>query len=223
MNANVKASPAPARHRGRPKLVSDDVQRSLIAESARKLFIKKGYGRTTTDDVAAHCRISKQTLYRLFPGKPALFAAVVEAHRYSMLALPGDYDDVPIEQALQQIFRIDIDPQAERDNLALLRLVMLESQQHPELEELLFRHGAEKARADLAKWLTVRCKQERMEFRDADGAVHILLDMIFGPMVLKLDAATARRRPPNRQDHIRRCISIFLYGIGGNKSGRSDA
>lgn len=224
MNTNVKAMPAQAaRHRGRPKLVSDDVQRLLIADSARTLFIAKGYGRTTTDEVAAQCRISKQTLYRLFPGKPALFAAVVDAHRYSMLALPGDYDTLPIEQALQQIFRIDIDPQAERDNLALLRLVMLESQQHPELEELLFRYGAEKARADLSKWLKARCKRERIELGDAASAVHILLDMIFGPMVLKLDAAVARRRPPKRQDRIRRCISIFLYGISANKSGRSNA
>jgi AcrR family transcriptional regulator len=224
MNTKVKAVPAPVvRHRGRPKRVPDDIQRSLIAESARKLFIAKGYGRTTTDDVAAQCHISKQTLYRLFPGKPALFAAVVDAHRYSMLALPGDYDDVSLEQALERIFRIDIDPQAERDNLALLRLVMLESQQHPELEELLFRYGAEKARADLAKWLKARCKRETIELGDADSAVHILLDMIFGPMVLKLDAVVARRRPQQRQDHIRRCISIFLYGISSSRSGRSNA
>lgn len=223
MDTKLKALPTEtvARHRGRPKVVSDDVQRSLIAESARRLFIEKGYGRTTTDEVAAQCRISKQTLYRLFPGKPALFAAVVEAHRYSMLALPGDYDAVPIEQALQQIFRIDIDPQAERDNLALLRLVMLESQQHPELEELLFRYGAEKARADLAKWLKTRCKRDQISIGDVDGVVHILLDMIFGPMVLKLDAAMARRRPPKRKDHVRRCISIFLYGISANENGRS--
>jgi AcrR family transcriptional regulator len=224
MNTKVKAPPASAaRHRGRPKLVSDDAQRSLIAESARKLFIEKGYGRTTTDDVAAQCRISKQTLYRLFPGKPALFAAVVDAHRYSMLALPGDYDAMPTEQALQQIFRIDLDPQAERDNLALLRLVMLETQQHPELEELLFRYGAEKARADLSKWLRARCKRDRIDISDAADLVHILLDMIFGPMILKLDAAMARRRPPKREDHIRRCVSIFLHGISGNKNGRSDA
>lgn len=224
MNTKVKDLPVQtARHRGRPKLVSDDVQRLLIADSARKLFIEKGYGRTTTDEVAAQCRISKQTLYRLFPGKPALFSAVVDAHRYSMLALPGDYDTVPIEQALQQIFRIDIDPQSERDNLALLRLVMLESQQHPELEELLFRYGADKARADLSKWLKARCKRDRIDIGDVDSVTHILLDMIFGPMVLKLDAVVARRRPQQRQDHVRRCISIFLYGISAIKIGRSNA
>jgi len=225
MDMNTKATPTASvpRHRGRPKLVSDEVQRSLIVDGARQLFIEKGYGRTTTDDVAAQCRISKQTLYRLFPGKPALFAAVVEAHRYSMLALQGDYDAMPLEQALQQIFRIDLDPKIERDNLALLRLVMLESQQHPELEQMLLEYGANKARADLAKWLKARRKKDAVEIDDADGAAHILLDMVFGPMVLKLDDAAKRRKTQQRQDHIRRCISIFLYGISAKKSGRGAA
>ena len=225
MDMNTKAAPdvPVARHRGRPKLVSDEVQRSLIVDGARKLFIEKGYGRTTTDDVAAKCRISKQTLYRLFPGKPALFAAVVEAHRYSMLALQGDYDAMPLEQALQQIFRIDLDPKIERDNLALLRLVMLESQQHPELEKILLRYGAHKARADLSKWLKARRKKDAIEIDDTDGVAHILLDMVFGPMVLKLDDAATRRKPQQRKEHIRRCISILLYGIGAKKSGRGAA
>ena len=222
MDMSTKAAPTEAvpRHRGRPKLVSDDTQRSLIVDGARQLFIEKGYGRTTTDDVASRCRISKQTLYRLFPGKPALFAAVIEAHRYSMLAIRGDYDAMPIEQALQQIFRIDLDPKIESDNLAILRLVVLESQQHPELEEMLLRYGAEKARADLSKWLKARRKKGLIDIDDADGVAHILLDMVFGPMVLKLDDVAKRRKPQQRKDHIRRCISIFLFGIAGNKDGR---
>ncbi len=215
MDTKVKVTPAVAvpRHRGRPKLVSDDAQRLLIVDGARKLLVEKGYGRTTTDEVAARCRISKQTLYRLFPGKPALFAAVVDAHRYSMLALPGDYDALPLEQALQQIFRIDIDPQAERDNLALMRLVMLESQQHPELEEMLFRYGPGKAQADLSKWLKARCRRDQIEIDDIDSVAHILLDMIFGPMVLKLHVAATRRRVHQREHHVRRCVAIFLNGI----------
>ena len=225
MDMNTKSVPTEAvpRHRGRPKLVSDDTQRALIVDGARRLFIEKGYGRTTTDDVAAVCKISKQTLYRLFPGKPALFAAVVDAHRYSMLALQGDYDALSLEEALQQIFRIDLDPKIESDNLALLRLVMLESQQHPELEEMLLRYGAEKARADLSKWLKARRRKGLIEIDDPDSVAHILLDMVFGPMVLKLEDSAKRRKPQQRKEHIRRCISIFLYGINGNKSGRTVA
>ena len=69
------------RRRGRPKTAPDEHQRACIVERARQLFVANGYGRTTTEDVATACHISKQTLYRLFEGKCGLFTAVVEAHR----------------------------------------------------------------------------------------------------------------------------------------------
>jgi len=202
-----------APRRGRPKRVSDDAQRSAIVESARKLFIEKGYGRTTTDDVAARCRISKQTLYRLYSGKLALFAAVVDAHRYSMLALPGDYDSMPIERALEQIFQIDIDPRDERERFAILQLVVLESRQHPELEEMLRVFGADKSRAALAKWLAHQHGRGFIQIDDAESAARILMDMMFGAMVLKSSGIEMQNKAAKRREHIRRCTSIFLNGV----------
>jgi AcrR family transcriptional regulator len=203
---------AVARHRGRPKLASDETQRQLIVEGARRLFLEKGYGRTTTDDVAAQCRISKQTLYRLFPGKAALFAAVVDAHRHSMLALPGDYDAMPLEQALQQIFQIDIDPKLDSDRLALLRLVMLESQQYPELEEMLVLYGADRSRAELAKWLGRQHDRGLIQLADADSGARILMGMIFGAAVLRASEGLANPSSPKR-NHIEACVAIFLNGV----------
>jgi TetR/AcrR family transcriptional repressor of mexJK operon len=207
-----KSSVAVKRDRGRPKLASDDTQRLQIVKGARQLFIEKGYGRTTTDDVAAQCRISKQTLYRLFPGKAALFAAVVDAHRYTMLALPGDYDAMPIDQALQQIFQIDIDPKLDSDRMALLRLVMLESQQHPELEEMLLLYGADRSRAELTMWLTRQRDRGLIQLDDAESGARILMGMMFGAMMLKAGGRSAGPISPKRA-HIKACVSIFLNGV----------
>lgn len=197
--------------------MSDAAQRERIVEGARKLLLSKGYARTTTDDIAAACKISKQTLYRHFPGKPALFSAIVEAHRQSMLALPGDYGDLPLDKALETIFRIDIDPKADRERVALLRLVMVESQQFPELEQTLLRHGADKSRGELAAWLTAQARAGRIAIDDADSAAHILMHMIFsiaGPKGgLKGGLHLAWPGAQKRQDHIRRCVSIFLKGV----------
>ena len=201
-----------SRNRGRPKLASDDTQRLAIVDGARQLFVERGYGRTTTDDVAAQCRISKQTLYRLFPGKAALFAAVVEAHRYSMLALPGDYDALPLEQALAQIFQIDIDPKLDEDRMALLRLVTLETRQHPELEEMLLLYGADRSRVELAMWLARQRDRGLIQLDDAESGAHILMGMMFGALVLKAGDPSARPSSPKRA-HIETCISIFLNGV----------
>jgi len=193
--------------------MSDAAQRARIVDCARQLLLAKGYARTTTDDVAAACRISKQTLYRHFPGKPALFTAIVESHRQSMLALPGDYGDLPLDRALETIFRIDIDPKADRERVALLRLVLVESQQFPELDNLLHRHGADKSRGELAAWLAAQARAGRMAIDDADDTAHILMNMIFGVAGLKAGRQLAWPGAKKRQDHIRRCVSIFLNGV----------
>lgn len=44
---------------------------------ARQMFIANGYRGTTMDAVATHAHISKQSLYREYPSKDALYSAVV--------------------------------------------------------------------------------------------------------------------------------------------------
>lgn len=64
---------APAARRGRP---GGSTGAELLA-IARQVFLGNGYAATTMDAVAAEARISKQTLYREYSSKEALYAAVV--------------------------------------------------------------------------------------------------------------------------------------------------
>jgi AcrR family transcriptional regulator len=200
------------RPRGRPKVMSDEMQRAHIVESARRLLVKKGYGRTTTDDVAAECRISKQTLYRLFPNKASVFAAVIDTHRQSMLALPGDYDALPLNVALEQIFNIDISDRANQERVAVILAIMAEAPQLPELDQMVRQYGADPSRAELAKWLARARKHGRIVIDDVDCAASILMDMVFGRM-FKPGLALSLPTPEELQIHIRRCVSIFLNGV----------
>lgn len=214
--ANARATRPPEtapRKRGRPKLIPDEAQRSHIVESARELFVERGYGRTTTDDIAAHCRVSKQTLYRLFPSKQALFIAIVDAHRQSMLALPDNYDGLPLQEALEKIFTIDIDARADKERVALLRLVILESHQFPELRDILIRHGAEKSHGELTQWLAEQSRRGLVKFDHVGNAAQILMDMIFGAIIFKASADFSWPGVKQRRAYIRQCISVFLKGV----------
>ena len=204
---------ADPRGRGRPKVISDADQRAHILACTTKLFLTKGYGRTTTEDVAARCRISKQTLYRLFPGKLALFAAIVDSHRLSMLGLPGDYDDMPLDVALEKILRTDIDPESDKTRVAILRMVILEAHQFPELEDILERHAGDRARAELAKWLKAQAKSGRIVIDDPPAVARALLDMVFGAVCAKASGRVTWPSQQQRKIQVRRCISIFLNGI----------
>lgn len=199
------------RRRGRPKVVPDDRQREHVVETGRLLFLERGYGRATMDEVAARARISKQTLYRFFANKLSLFAAVVEAHRHSMLALPGDYDRLPIAEALAAVARLDIGPEEDRERHALLEMAFHESVTHPELRATLLVHGVEMAHQDLTHWLEQRAAMEPLRIDDPAGLARIFMDMVFGasrpPRPGEIEPPGARRR------RLEKCIEVFLDGV----------
>jgi len=51
--------------------------RQLIITEAKRLFYQYGFRRITTDEIASNLRISKKTLYALFPSKKELIRATV--------------------------------------------------------------------------------------------------------------------------------------------------
>jgi TetR/AcrR family transcriptional regulator, mexJK operon transcriptional repressor len=201
------------RGRGRPKTASDAAQRSAITAAAKKLFLEKGYGNSTTGDLTARCKISKHTLYRLFPSKAALFAAVVTANKPSWLDFTAADDELPLEEALARIFRIDISPDADQERLAFVRLVVTESRHSPELAEILRESGSDVARAELAHWLARHAARGRILVDDAGSLARMLMDMIFGAIILKGVGELEWPGSIDRQAHIRRCIAVFLNGV----------
>lgn len=202
-----------ARPRGRPKLLPDSEQAARIVAAARILFLKSGYGATTMDDITAYCRISKRTLYRLFPGKTELFAAIIDEHRQAMLALPGDYDHLPLDQAIARIFHIDIDEEADRERWALVQLAVVESRQFPELGRLLRERGSDRSREALARWLERQRITGRIQVEDAMTAAKMLMDIMFGAVALKESHAPDWPSEDHRQLYLRRCIAMFVNGI----------
>jgi AcrR family transcriptional regulator len=54
--------------------------RQRVLAAALELVGRGGLGRLSMDEVAAAAGVSRASLYRLFPGKPALFRALVETY-----------------------------------------------------------------------------------------------------------------------------------------------
>src|SRR3954471_5204291 len=69
---------------GAPALVSADVTADRILSAALEQFEDFGIRRTTMEDVARRAHVSRVTVYRRFPGKEHLVAAVIvaEAQRF---------------------------------------------------------------------------------------------------------------------------------------------
>ena len=213
MTDDIPPGETQKRPRGRPKMASDDSRRVMVIDCARKTFVELGFAGTTTDIVAARCKISKQTLYRLFASKSELFLAIVIAHRQMMLDLPRPAgEDLPVVETLARIFRLDIDEAADREREAFVHLVIRESTQFPEIGDMLYRDGLLQSLHLLADWLTQQTVAGRMQIDDSLSGARMLMDMIFGgkgpPGPARRDWLTSETRP----QHLRRCLEIFARG-----------
>lgn len=206
-----------SRPRGRPKTVSDEERRGQIIAEARTAFHELGYGGATMDLVAARCKLSKQTLYKLFPSKADLFMAIIDAHRATMLRLPRDPDEtLSLDVALEDIFMIDIGEEEERDREAVIHLFVRESQAFPEIGMLLTTHGVQQSRQLLADWLEQQKARGRIDLSDTAGGARMLMNLIFGAMTSLPGCPSDWPDRETRQEHLRHCIKVFLGGVAAS-------
>lgn len=215
MNDNEMAVPgaSPVRARGRPKQRPDSEERQRILGLACELFLDVGYGGTTMDGVAARCGISKKTLYRLFPAKTDLFKAMVADHRRTMLALPRPDDGLATAEALAAIFRLDIDETENRERLAFIRLAIADADRYPEIGEAIALEGAQAALHLLADWLDDQQARGVLRPFPPEAAARMLMDMVFGVLVKRYPGESLLTSE-QRISHARRCIEVFLTGLG---------
>lgn len=207
----MKLSTMP-RPRGRPKLAPDGARRDEIVAVAMQMFQEAGYAQLTTDAVAARCHISKRTLYRLFPSKKALITAIIDQHRSLMIRLPANYDDVPLDRALDLIFGNEIDDEADRERFAFLQLLFVEGAQNRELDEISETYGKGAVLQLLSDFIAHECNRGRLAVPDAHDAARMLLDMVAGSVARGRDGRIYWEGRDKRRAYVRECIRVFLSG-----------
>ncbi len=103
---------------GRPPKSDQDMAAERIIVAATELFAGRGFAGTSMEQVASHCGAGKDTVYRRFPSKVALFEAVVDhAHKQAVAKL-------------QKLPSVSGDP---LERLRLLVLELLHVNMEPEL------------------------------------------------------------------------------------------
>lgn len=80
-----------------------DQRRSLIEDSAARLFARHGYEGTRLDDIAADAGVTKPILYRHFDSKNDLYLALLERHRNQSTVFPGLRADAPLPERARTI------------------------------------------------------------------------------------------------------------------------
>lgn len=114
---------------GRPSLRNAQEPVERILETATRLFASRGFAGTSIEQVAALCGAGKDTIYRRFPSKVALFEGVVEQARARALARLQDL--APIHggamERLKSLLRLFLSINMEPELIALKRITFSEA------------------------------------------------------------------------------------------------
>jgi AcrR family transcriptional regulator len=203
----------------RPKNADGQRTRQAILDAALDLFADKGYFGTSLRDVATKVGVRESALYNYFPGKDALFEALLAAHHESKAELLAPLLEEPVADA--------------RAMLLQLTYGMLESFVEPR-EQKLFRilmsDGIRLAKVGRIN-LHERMGHRRQRLNDLmrrlikdgwlrRGDVNVLGLAFVSPLVVwrqmhAIDADSPLIRNPRA--FARQHVEQFLLGAGGSK------
>lgn len=115
-----------------PAGLANDTEAKIL-HSAQRLFAKRGYGGTTTRDLAQAAGVAEGTLFRHFESKKAILVRVATDGWVEMLNdLLTELSAMESYKAIDQVMQHRIGDIAHHDDL--MRVCFLEAQLHPELQ-----------------------------------------------------------------------------------------
>jgi AcrR family transcriptional regulator len=119
---------------GRPSRQQAEALGDHVVAVADALFIENGYGATSMATVASRARVGKQTLYRRFPDKAALFREVIRRRIDAMIVTPADgaTGRDPLGE-LKKMGRAALDIVLDPEFVRLYRIIIAEALPFPEL------------------------------------------------------------------------------------------
>ncbi len=129
-------------------------RRQTFVDVALELFLEKGFGATSVNEVVRRAGGSLATLYKFFPSKEDLFAAIIAEYLKALfepLQALGDErrPDIVLKTIGDNYLEVTSTPRA----LAVFRVMVLESCRLPHLRELFLTQGFSKLKAWFEQFL----------------------------------------------------------------------
>lgn len=203
------------RCRGRPQVRPDEETLHLLVEAAAVEFQANSFAATTMGNVAQRAGISTKTMYRLIPCKADLFKKVISDRigRFMLQVDPVELDKYDLEEAVEHILISFGTLTLNKETIALLRLVIGESDRMPELAAAYHEIAVVQTTNAMVGWLERQRERGLLKVDDLATAALSLKGM----MILDLQRAAllGMIEMPTREEIQARakfCARLFLDG-----------
>jgi len=168
--------------------------RERLRAAAHRLFLQQGYLATSIDAILAEAGISsKETLYRHYANKEALFVDVLshltmEQPGFSekLAALPTPHDLPSLQQTLTMLAREILSMMSQPGYLPLVRMIMAEAPRFAQLGALCCSTGTQRGLAIMTALLQQTREQKIIADVDFDAVTHTLLGGLLTYVIMNL-------------------------------------
>jgi TetR/AcrR family transcriptional regulator, mexJK operon transcriptional repressor len=196
-------------------------KRRAIVEAATVLFLENGYRGTSMDQLATVARVSKQTVYKHFSDKEALFNAIVtatvnEASDAVAAAVRDLQDSGDLAADLRDLARRELELVMEPRILQLRRLVTAEAARFPSLGRMFYERGPGRTIGELAAVFERLADRGQLSIEEPLlAAAHFNWLVMSIPlnraMLLGIDAPPS---PDELTRHAHEGVAVFLAAYG---------
>lgn len=155
---------------------------TVVLNAAASVFLSHGFSAATTDMIQREAGVSKKTLYACFPGKEAMFMAVIERQCASMAAVIKAIQPAlgNLAKTLTDIGRAYLDIVLSDIGVALFRVVTAETPRFPQAGRHFYLSGPKVVTAMVAGHLSEASRAGEIDIHDigAETAASLFIGMV---------------------------------------------
>jgi len=199
-----------------PKDQAGDVK-ARILDAAQRVFLKRGYQSASLDEIAETAPASKPTIYAHFPGKEALFEAVVARVIEGLTDFEGFAPKGRSVQDRLASLGIEVVQRFIDETIGITRATIAEADRFPALSRQVHEHGRDRAAAAVSPVLNDATHTLSRGARGAFGpkrsvsTAQIFMDLILLPMIMRaLMGEGVKELRSELPAFVRERVSFFL-------------
>jgi TetR/AcrR family transcriptional regulator, mexJK operon transcriptional repressor len=199
------------------KVPRGEARRMELAEVAGRLFLKHGFADTTMQMIALEAEASKETLYRHFASKEALFAELINA-RAAKVAGPQSAmaRDEPPQTALLELGMSLMNVMMKGEAPSLFNIIIADARRAPELAAIFYDQGPGMTLKRLTAYLRSATQRGQLRCEDPRQAAKLFL----GAVVSHHHLSCLIGQPPipssgEMKEHVQAAVEMFMSHFGG--------
>jgi AcrR family transcriptional regulator len=172
-----------------PRALAGEVEERIL-DAARKVFLERGFEGASVDEIADVARAGKPTIYSRFPGKEALFGAVMarkvreNINSFEKITPTG----ATLEERLTSIAAAILREVLAAETVGLCRATVAEARRFPDLAASVHRMARERTSEAVAQLLGELPEADQLPEFAADrcaGTARLFIELIVLPMLIR--------------------------------------